>query len=118
MYKNIRPDSTSFAKPKDVHLVDENQNEVEALEIGIVEVGWLISKNISEEELKKTFCLQFIDPWGDTIFNRVQIGILRDEFERLLDKCQTNEEKEKLKSIIEFIAKGEKLNTFVKFLGD
>ena len=117
-YKNYRPDTTNVPKPRDVILVDENQNEIEALEISFGEVLRLIGKNISQEELRKTFCLQFIDPWGDTTFNRVQIEVLRNEFEHLLGNCQTNEEKEKLKLVIEFIAKAEKLNIFVKFYGD
>jgi hypothetical protein len=102
----------------DIKLVDERGNIIEAKNIQIGEVIQLIDKNISEVELKKTFCLRFIDPWGDTIFNRLQLGFLIEEFENLFDKCQTIEEKEKLRSIIYFIAKAEKNYTFVRFYGD
>ncbi len=102
----------------DLSLEDDSGNIVETMGIGIQEIQRLIYENIAQDELRKTFCLQFIDPWGDTIFNRVQLGVLKNEFEVLLDKCKTSEEKEKLQSIIEFIAKGEKLYTFVRFYGD
>jgi hypothetical protein len=102
----------------DIKLEDERGEIIEALKIHIGEVFRLIDKNMSEEELSKTFCLQFIDPWGDTIFNRVQIGILIKEFENLFDKCQTKEEREKTRSIITFISKAEELHTFVRFYGD
>ncbi len=65
----------------------------------------LIDNNLSEVELKKTFCLQFIDPYGDTTFNSPQIAVLLKEFESLFDNCQSVEEREKIKSIIEFISK-------------
>lgn len=102
----------------DIKLVDERGKIIEAKNIHIKEIIELIDRNISEAELKKTFCLQFIDPWGDTIFNRVQLGVLIEEFENLFDKCQTIEEKEKLRSIIDFITKAEKIHTFVRFYGD
>ncbi len=32
-----------------------------------------------------TTCMKFIDPYGNTIFNRGQCGVLRDEWEVLVD---------------------------------
>lgn len=34
-------------------------------------------------ELDSTSCLQFIDPYGDTVFNRLQLPVLRRELEAL-----------------------------------
>ena len=102
----------------DMNLEDEHGNVIEAMQISIAEIIRLIDNNISENELKKTFCLQFIDPYGDTMFNLLQIGVLKKEFEYLSENCQENKEKEKLKSIVGFISKAEKLHTFVKFYGD
>lgn len=102
----------------DLSLVDEGGNIIEAKKISIGEIIRLIDKNISEDELKKTFCLQFIDPWGDTIFNYRQLGFLIKEFENLYEKCQTIEDKEALRSIINFITKAEEIHSFVRFYGD
>lgn len=32
-----------------------------------------------------TTCMRFIDPYGDTVFNRTQCGVLRDEWVALAD---------------------------------
>ncbi len=118
MYKNIRPDFTKIKKPMAIILVDENQNLIEGLEIGLKETFRLIDENMTESELKSTFCLQFIDPYGDTIFSRLQIEALRDEFQRLFDKSEKSEDQEKLQTIIDFVSKAEKKYLNVKFLGD
>jgi hypothetical protein len=97
---------------------DESGNIIEAQNISIQEIHRLIHNNISSEELQKTFCLQFIDPWGDTLFNRLQLAYLIKEFEQLHNNCRIKEEKERLLSIINFITKAEETHTFIKFFGD
>lgn len=108
----------NFSKPKDIVLTDDEGNTIERLELSIGEVGRLIIENMSKDELSKTFCLQFIDPYGDTIFNLLQNGFLKKEFEKLLSKCEIKEDQEGLQSVINFITKAEKDYVFVKFIGD
>jgi hypothetical protein len=38
---------------------------------------------LTAPELDGTSCLQFIDPYGDTLFNRLQLPVLRRELESL-----------------------------------
>jgi hypothetical protein len=66
-----------------------------------------------------TRCLQFIDPYGDTTFNQLQIPKLIEELEALSLNCQTDEQRRKLEAVIEFVrkAKGE-THTYIKFYGD
>jgi hypothetical protein len=63
--------------------------------------------------------LQFVDPYADTTFNSFRKPVLVEEFKSLFDKYQSVEEKQKLKSIIEFISKvQDEAPTYIKFYGD
>jgi hypothetical protein len=42
-------------------------------------INWLLSLAIVDS----TFCLQFIDPYGDTVFNGLQLPVLQSEFSSL-----------------------------------
>ena len=45
-------------------------------------VNWLFSMEI----LDSTVCLRFIDPYGDTVFNGLQIPVLRNELSMLASR--------------------------------
>ena len=50
-------------------------------------VNWLLSLAI----LDSTFCLQFVDPYGDTVFNSRQIPVLQSELSALTSRLtETN----------------------------
>ena len=103
----------------DITLEDERGNVVESQDIHIGEVIELIENNLSEGELEKTFCLQFVDPYGNTTFNSPQTTILIEEFKSLLDNCKLEEKRKKIKTIIEFISKAQnEVHTYIKFHGD
>jgi len=104
--------------PGDIGLEDAFGNIVKAKEdVSIQGFLMLIANNISESDLKRTFCLQFIDPYGDTTFNYIQIPVLLSELRVLLENCQTKEEKVKIHSIINFIL-NDGIGYYVKFFGD
>ncbi len=66
-----------------------------------------------------TVCLKFIDPYGDTTFNQIQIPYLLAELEELRSGNISVEAREQLESIITFIRKSEgKVHTYIKFYGD
>jgi hypothetical protein len=71
-----------------------------------------------EAELRDTCCLRFIDSYGDTTFNQVQIPILIDELIALLPKSKDFQARENLESLINFIRKAEEqVHTYIKFVG-
>lgn len=43
--------------------------------------GWALTFILRSNDLEGTACLQFIDPYGNTIFNRVQAPVLIQEIE-------------------------------------
>jgi midasin (ATPase involved in ribosome maturation) len=85
-------------------------------------IGFIRRVMISEPStvrLKDSFCLQFIDPYGDTTFNQIQISKLLEELEALRPKCHTKEEREELEAIMRFIGKAKgRIHTYMKFYGD
>jgi hypothetical protein len=73
----------------------------------------------SPDDLQDTCCLRFLDDYGDTTFNQIQIPILLAELESLLPKSKDAAARNSLESVIGFIqkAKGE-VHTYIKFYGD
>jgi hypothetical protein len=78
-----------------------------------------IHRWMPEESLKQTHCLQYIDDYGDTTFNRLQKRVLLSELEALVLKGESPEAREFFQPIIDFIAKyKDKTHTYIKFYGD
>lgn len=79
----------------------------------------LSTNETSPIKLEDAVCLQFIDPYGDTTFNQLQIPKLVEELGALRPNCDTDEERQELESIIGFIgrAKGD-THTYIRFYGD
>ena len=66
-----------------------------------------------------TCCLQFIDPFGDTIFNQRQLSVLTLELKVLLSELSDTESQEKVKAILKLLGQAEgKTHTYIKFVGD
>ncbi len=64
-------------------------------------------------------CLRFIDWYGETVFNRLQIPTLLAEWERIAVKAKSNEERELMRRI-EKLARDTQLepHLYLKFIGD
>ena len=60
----------------------ERGKAVDWLDFNIGELIRLIDK-LPKNELSRTHCLQYIDPWADTVFNRVQKKVFAQELEAL-----------------------------------
>ena len=70
-------------------------------------------------ELHHTKCLQFIEPWGDTVFNQSQIPHLLAEL-----RSETMEQQEQgvlvhLEAVIVLVERAvDEMHTYIKFIGD
>jgi hypothetical protein len=70
-------------------------------------------------EFESTICLRFIDDYGNTTFNQVQIPVLIEELESLLPKAKDAEARLALETLIAFVRKAVgKVHTYIKFIGD
>ena len=43
--------------------------------------GWVFDFILNAGDLSKTTCLRFLDPYGDTVFNRLQAPVLIEEIQ-------------------------------------
>jgi hypothetical protein len=81
------------------------------------------SKNIFARLLdinkSEMICFRFIDRYGDTIFNQLQIPVLIKELESIFENTSTKQEKDILRQIITLSKKSlGRVHTYLKFYGD
>jgi hypothetical protein len=63
--------------------------------------------------------LSYVDPYGDTVFNRPQITVVLDELNELLASATTDEERKLLLRIVDMANQVERgVHLYLKFLGD
>jgi hypothetical protein len=65
-----------------------------------------------------TACLRFVDPYGDTVFNQIQIPVLVAELESL-SANQEGSLAESARLLAEFLRqKQDQVHTYIKIIGD
>jgi hypothetical protein len=66
-----------------------------------------------------TVCLRFIDPYGDTVFNRYQIPSWCGNFRRLPRGSAVRNERDAIESLVAFLTiERDWVHTYVRFIGD
>jgi hypothetical protein len=66
-----------------------------------------------------TTCVRFVDPYGDTTFNQLQLPILLEEIARLAKEAPDDAARGALLSLLEFLEGArDQVHTYVKFVGD
>ena len=64
-------------------------------------------------------CLRFVDPYGDTIFNSLQIPLLIGELEETFSRLSNEEAKVHAANIVALARRAmQDVHKFVKFIGD
>jgi hypothetical protein len=64
-------------------------------------------------------CLKYVDPYGDTVFNQLQIGDLLDELRALRVGQRTDDERNHLDKVIELAERCQgSTHHYLKFHGD
>jgi len=95
---------------------DENGKVIETCS-DLARRGWRhVPIDLDDEH---TVCLRFIDDYGDTTFNQLQIPILMSELESILPNCEDDEARVSIEALIAFIRRAEgRTHTYIKFIGD
>lgn len=77
--------------------------------------GPALTLQILESLPPESFCLRFIDPYGDTTFNQLQIGVLVEE----LSVWANTDPAPAIRHLLQFatLTQGE-THTYLKFIGD
>ena len=66
-----------------------------------------------------TSCLRFADPYGDTVFNHLQIPVLIGEVQALAETAPDPEARSALRSLITFLDQArDQRHIYVRFFGD
>lgn len=64
-------------------------------------------------------CLRFVDPYGDTVFNQLQIPMLLDELHSLSERSLTPPVHEHLVALTRLVQKAAgEVHTYIRFDGD
>ena len=64
-------------------------------------------------------CLKFVDPYGDTILNRLQLDILLEDLHLLEESFQNLQQREVIKQIEGLVTQcQQEPHLYIKFIGD
>lgn len=85
----------------------------------VLDDGNLTEKLLPEREDATSPCLRFVDPFGDTLFNQIQIPLVVKELEKRLRGSIKTEAKAHCEAILKAVkaAAGE-AHTYVRFSGE
>jgi hypothetical protein len=85
----------------------------------VLDEGNLTEKLLPDREDGTSACLRFVDPFGDTLFNQLQIPFVVAELEKRLRTFVKPEVKAHCEAIIKAVkaAEGEE-HTYVRFSGE
>lgn len=67
---------------------------------------------------RDSVCLRFIDPYGETVFNQLQIPVLIEELAELRSRSASAELRNRLNAVVAFLSASRELHTYVRFSGD
>lgn len=95
------------------------KNEAGQVIDSVTDTKKALRKLLPNFDNKEYCCLRFIDPYGDTIFNNLQMMIFLDEWNQLLEKAEHQEEKEIMLQIKDLAARCQAgTHLYLWFLGD
>ena len=63
-------------------------------------------------------CLRFIDPYGDAVFNHLQVPVLIAELEAMTANETNADLRARLASVVAFLAASVEVHRYVRFAGD
>jgi hypothetical protein len=70
-----------------------------------------------EQDVRHTTCLRFIDQYGDTTINQLQLPVLLAEVEEV-GKRLPPESRLRLRGFAQFLVRAQEVHHYVKFIGD
>ena len=100
----------------DVRWEDENGNEKTAVFSPLMSKLASIIAELANSDYP---CLRWIDNYGDTTYNQMQLTQLADDLNRLRPRCPDDTTREHLEEILALVRKAAgETHTYVKFYGD
>ena len=98
----------------DAYIEDERGNEKAQL----LDPGNLVAQLCDAMDTQSTCCLQFIDRYGDTTFNHLQLPFFVSEIQQAIDHSSGSVKAHGV-ALLELAAKAQlEVHTYLKFYGD
>lgn len=98
----------------DIQLEDERGNRID----GTGDPN-ILSRFLSLAQDSSFICLRFVDPYGDTTFNGLQMEPLLQELQKIRSAAVTTQERELLNKIQELAERCQSsVHLYLKFYGD
>ncbi|MGB0036829.1 MAG: hypothetical protein WBP79_15270 [Candidatus Acidiferrales bacterium] len=98
----------------DIRLEDKNGNKLDESP----DLENLLSRLLPAWDDAIFHCLRYVDPWGETIFNHLQMDELISELRKIRAKAATEEERAFIDNIESMAMRCKDENLYLKFLGD
>ncbi len=99
----------------DLHWEDERGNLLENVD----DPHNIFARFIIHAQLSQTVCLRFIDEYGNTVFNQLQIPTLVNELESFLKIHSNSESSEQISRVLNLARQSQgQPHTYLKFYGD
>jgi hypothetical protein len=95
------------------------ESEDGRVEAELLDPGNLTAKLTAPFTGSDSPCLRFIDPYGDTTFNQLQLPVLIGELERAIEVATDPRVKSHGEALLELARKASsEVHTYLKFYGD
>jgi hypothetical protein len=80
----------------------------------------VFARFLASSPLPESVCLRFIDPYGQTVFNLLQLPVLLEELERVQRNTSATDLREHLKLLTSLVRKAQARgpHSFVTFAGE
>jgi len=99
----------------DVRIQDERGGLVREL----LDPRSLLPRLLPQVNGNRSACVRFIDPYGDTYFNQLQVPVLLAELKAVVSTCADKEAKAHGEAVIALVeSANESMHTYVRFIGD
>jgi hypothetical protein len=100
-----------------VRIVDEEFREVQPPNIDLDPT--LLTRVLPDAELNGLRCLAFVDPYGETVFNRQQLPVLIDELDWLRQRCANPSDQELVRELKRLAGAAlEDVHLYLRFTGN
>lgn len=74
---------------------------------------------LPEHDGHDSACLRFVDRYGDTYFNQIQIPVLLKELESAVRSCPNADARAHGEAVVSLVASAvDQVHTYVRFIGD
>ena len=74
---------------------------------------------VSQTNDARFTCLRFVDPYGDTVFNRLQMPALLEDLRVLRQNAGSDQHENMLGQIETLVQRGQaRIHTYIRFMGD